>query len=456
VRAKLVKAVGETVVQALEIGFDIVVTLVTQGPAAAWDKIKEHLTNLKDMVIGGITDFVIDLVVKKAIPKLVAMFIPGAGFIAAILSIYDTVMVFVNKLAKIVQVITAFINSIVAIAAGQIGAAASKVEGILAGLLALAINFLAGFAGLGKVTDKVMGVINKVRGYIDKALDKLIGWIVMMAKKLFAKVFGKDKKDDRSDAEKKRDLDSGVREATALLHDAKASVDSVSRRLPAIKKKFKMTDLSLVVASSGATKQKVHVHGAINPDKDGPDEEKAKGMEPVTIDFPCKPTLLPKIDEFKRQLRDSQAVLSDMTIEQFISRRDTFFKRKAAAKAAGRKNPEGRDPEGTALQAAIRQKAVTALIAKLTNENEKLSFDDAKKKAEEMLQGKAAAHRLDQVAGGLGTDISDELADLQIDASIGAAWPKRAKDLEAKVKDLPDDAKKEKMKVTLTVNGQKL
>ena len=188
VRTKLVKVVGEPAVKAMEVGFDIVITLVTQGPAAAWDKIQEQLANLKDMVIGGITDFVIDMVVQKAIPKLIAMFIPGAGFISAILSIYDTVMVFVNKISKIIQVVTGFINSIVAIAAGNIGAAASRVESILAGLLSLAINFLAGFVGLGKVADKVMGVINKVRASIDKALDSLVNWIVTMAKKLFGKL----------------------------------------------------------------------------------------------------------------------------------------------------------------------------------------------------------------------------------------------------------------------------
>jgi hypothetical protein len=195
VRQKLVKVVGEPAVKAMEVGFDIVVTLVTQGPAAAWDKIKEQLANLRDMVIGGITDLVVDMVVKKAVPKIVAMFIPGAGFISAILSIYDTIMVFVNKISKIIQVVTGFIDSIVAIAAGAIGAAAKRVETTLAGLLSLAINFLAGFAGLGKVADKVMGVINKVRAPIDKALDWLINWIVTMAKKLFAKVFGKGKKD---------------------------------------------------------------------------------------------------------------------------------------------------------------------------------------------------------------------------------------------------------------------
>jgi hypothetical protein len=186
IRAKLVKATSETAVKAMEAGFDIVVTLVREGPAAAWDKIKEQLSNLKDMVIGGITDFVVDMVVKKAIPKMIAMFIPGAGFISAILSIYDTIMVFVNKISKIIQVVTGFIDSIVNIAAGNIGAAATKVETTLAGLLSLAINFLAGFAGLGKVADKLMGVFAKVRAPIDKALDWLVDWIVKMAKKLFA------------------------------------------------------------------------------------------------------------------------------------------------------------------------------------------------------------------------------------------------------------------------------
>ena len=192
VRGKLVKVVGEPAVKAMETGFDIVVTLVRDGPAAAWDKIKEQLGNLKDMVIGGITSFVVDMVATKAVPKILAMFIPGAGFISAAISIYESVMVFVQKLSKIAAVVGAFVNSIVQIAAGNIGAAAKRVESVLAGLLSLAISFLAGFAGLGKVADKLMGVINKVRAPIDKALDALIGWIVGMAKKLFAKVFGKD------------------------------------------------------------------------------------------------------------------------------------------------------------------------------------------------------------------------------------------------------------------------
>jgi len=200
IRAKLVKALGpngETIMKGLETGFDIVVALVKGGPAAAWDLIKEKLTNLKDMVIDGITSFVVDTIVQKAIPKLIAMFIPGAGFISAIVSIYDTIKVFIEKLAKIAAAVKAFVDSIVAIANGQIEGAAAKVESTLSGLLSLAISFLAGFLGLGNIASKVLAVIEKVRAAVDKALDTAIAWVVGKAKALFAKLFGK--KDDKKD-----------------------------------------------------------------------------------------------------------------------------------------------------------------------------------------------------------------------------------------------------------------
>lgn len=215
IRGKLVKVIGEPAMKVLETTFDIVVTLVRDGPAAAWDKIKEQLANLKDMAIGAITDFVVDMVVKKAIPKLISMFIPGAGFISAILSIYDTVMVFVNKISQIIEVVKGFIDSIVAIAAGQIGAAALRVEKILANLLSLAINFLAGFAGLGKVADKIMGVINKIRQPIDKAIDWLIAWIVKAAKNLLAKVTGRA---NETPEQKQARLDKGAEAAQTAVN----------------------------------------------------------------------------------------------------------------------------------------------------------------------------------------------------------------------------------------------
>ena len=184
IRQKLVTAVGEPAVRAMEIGFDLVVTLVRDGPAAAWAQMQEQLANLKQMAIDGIIDMVVNLVLTRAVPRLIAMFIPGAGFITAIMSIYGTVTTFIAQLSRIAQVITSFLDSMMAIAAGNIEAAATRVETTLAGLLTLAVNFLAGFAGLGRVADQVRGVINRIRAPIDRALDRVIAWIVTMARRL--------------------------------------------------------------------------------------------------------------------------------------------------------------------------------------------------------------------------------------------------------------------------------
>ena len=281
IRAKLVKATSENVVKALETGAEIVVALVRDGPAAAWEKIKEQLSNLKDMVIGGITDFVLDMVVKKAVPKLIAMFIPGAGFISAILTIYDTVMVFVNKIKQIVQVVTGFIDSIVAIAGGAIGAAATKVETSLAGVLSLAINFLAGFAGLGKVADKIMGVFEKVRAPFDKALDWLVNFVVTGAKNLIAKAMGKggDKADDRTPAQKEVALTDAIAEAAPLLNSKTATPISIEKQLAPIAKKHRLTTFRLVVDATKPDKQTVHLEAEINPKRVGGGVDIAAGKK---------------------------------------------------------------------------------------------------------------------------------------------------------------------------------
>jgi len=185
VRSKLIKAVGETAVKVLEGTFDVVVTLVKEGPAAAWDKIKEQLGNLRTMVIDAVMDFVKNKVIEAAITKILSSLNPAGAFVQAVIAIYNTVMFVVERLKQIAQVVAAFIDSIAAIASGAVGAAANKVEQTLAGFLTLVISFLARLAGLGKVSDIVLDVVKKIRAPIDRALDFLVGWIVKVGKALF-------------------------------------------------------------------------------------------------------------------------------------------------------------------------------------------------------------------------------------------------------------------------------
>ncbi len=183
IRTKLVRATNETTVVALETSFEIVRRLVTEGPAAAWETIVETLGNLRQMAIDAIMEFVRNRVVQAAVTRLVSMLNPAGAFIQAIIAIYNTVMFFVERIRQIAQVAAAFVDGIAAIAAGNIAPAANRVETTMAGLLTLVISFLARIAGLGRVADAVTGLIARIRAPIDRALDRVVTWIVTQARR---------------------------------------------------------------------------------------------------------------------------------------------------------------------------------------------------------------------------------------------------------------------------------
>lgn len=187
IRTKLLKIIPEPVLAALEKTASILVTLVTQGPAAAWEQIKAELTELKDQLIGQVTQMITTEVVKAAVKKIVSMLNPAGAVIQAIIATYNTVMFFVEKARQIGQVVASFIDSIAAIAAGQVEGAANRVEQTLANTLTLVIAFLAKFVGLGGIPDKLIGIVKRIREPIDRGLDKIVAWLGAMLDKLITK-----------------------------------------------------------------------------------------------------------------------------------------------------------------------------------------------------------------------------------------------------------------------------
>ncbi|MEO8601072.1 MAG: DUF4157 domain-containing protein [bacterium] len=183
-RPRLARAIGDMPLRVLEESFDVVMTLRRDGPAAAWEQIAEHLSNLREMVVGQITTFVTETIVRRAALQLVALLTPAGAVIQAIVATYNTIMFFIERLRQIAQIAATFIDSIAAIAAGVIAVAANRVEQTLGGVLTLAIRFLARFLGLGRVGDAITALIRRLRAPIDRALDKVIAWIVTTARRL--------------------------------------------------------------------------------------------------------------------------------------------------------------------------------------------------------------------------------------------------------------------------------
>ena len=190
IRAKIVKKLGpkgETIVSAIEKGVTFVKKLITEGPVALWEKMKESLGDLKKKIMTAVLAWVSKTIVAKAVMKLAMMFNPVGALIQAAIAIYNTVMFFIERWNQIKAFVSSIFNSISNIAYGKIKGAANYIENTMAKGLTLLISFLARFVGLGGIAKKIQNVIKKIRKPIDKALDKIIDWLVKKGKALFGK-----------------------------------------------------------------------------------------------------------------------------------------------------------------------------------------------------------------------------------------------------------------------------
>jgi Domain of unknown function (DUF4157) len=405
IRAKIVKALGpngEIIMKGLETAFDVVVALVKGGVSAAWELIKEKITNLKDMVIDGIQSFVIDTIVKKAIPKLIAMFIPGAGFISAIISIYDTIKVFIEKLAKMIAVVKSFVDSIVAIAAGQIEGAAKRVEGALAGVLSLAISFLAGFLGLGNISSKIMGVIEKVRAAVDKALDVAIEWIVGKARAAFAGLFGRGKNESPEEKQKRLDLGADAAVATLNKYAGKAvGILVLKPLLLVVKLRYGLTSLEPINEGGYWS-----VRAEVNPITIRKTQAKAEAEATIQYepDWP--------LDEFRSKAKAIKKAAEGSTAQQA----QTLGIDPDTGKQASTK------PQRKGGQAAFRDE-IHAYI-------DKMKSAQARKDARKLMDGLQADHQQELQMSGVDAPSNLAMVESRMNSQMGAKWRAELKELD--------------------------
>ena len=190
IRRHMVSVMTEPVVVGLEKSFTLVKTLITEGPLAAWEQLKDMATDIKDAFIQAVKEFIAQKIIEQAIQWIVGIFVPGAGIIKAIIGIYDTIVFFIKKAKDIIKMVGNFLGSVSEIAAGNIGAAAEAMEQGLARGLLLVVNFLAALLRLGGVTAKIRAALQKIRAKVDDVLLKVAKWIATKAKAIINKVVG--------------------------------------------------------------------------------------------------------------------------------------------------------------------------------------------------------------------------------------------------------------------------
>ena len=296
IRSKLVKIIPEPVLVGLEKTAGILVTLVKDGPAAAWEQIKAELSELKDQLIAQVTQMITTEVVKAAVMKLVSMLNPAGAVIQAIIATYNTITFFIQKIQQIAAVVASFIDSIAAIAAGQVTNAAKKVEQTMANTLTVIIAFLAKFVGLGNVPDKVVGIVKKIRQPIDKGLDKIVAWLGEMLKKIAGAVLQAGVPQDPNER-----LRLGMQTAVGAVNRfagkrvGRALLDPI---LVGVKTRYGFTSLEL--RQKGA---KWSVIGVVNPTLGVDTDAEVAGIVPLTPITPAERAKIASIPGGSAQLK---------------------------------------------------------------------------------------------------------------------------------------------------------
>ena len=196
IRKLAVEEVGEPLVRTLETVSEPVLLLISDGPGALWEWIKEKVSDLKQAFIEEVESWVVTSVVKAGITWLMSLLTPASAFIKACKAIYDIIMFFVERGKQILDLVSAVIESVADIAAGSIQSAATRVEDALAKTIPVAIGFLASLLGLGDIGGTIRRFITKIREPVTVAAKWVIHKMVNLARSA-GKLLGFGKKEPK-------------------------------------------------------------------------------------------------------------------------------------------------------------------------------------------------------------------------------------------------------------------
>jgi len=113
--------------------------------------------------------------------------------------------------------------------------------------------------------------------------------------------------------------------------------------------------------------------------------------------------------EFDRQLKAQEDGLNSLTVDKYLANRDRYLS-------------EGRALEGDVAQQAARDDAYLRKVDELRENG--LSTADAKKQASNWMDGQAALHNPDQIAGENPLNVGG-MGDKGVNSSLGAQWKYR-------------------------------
>ncbi|MEV6131859.1 hypothetical protein AB0M05_34600 [Streptomyces violaceusniger] len=309
IRSRIVRKVPkmEPAVAAAETAVPLVAEVRKRGVAGMWDDLKTRVGDLKKDLLDKVIAYVTPTIVVAGIMWVISLLNPASAFVRAVKLIIDIVRFIVTQARQIFEFVGAVLDAVIAIARGGSGGVPGLIEGALARSIPVLLGVLAAILGVGGIAARVKQIVQAMSKPVDRAVDWVIDKIVGLVKKLWSRIKSafdrkkpkpkrrpdrkrpgrprrrrrpdqrrkpdrrrpkrrrdpkKKRPDKRSPADKKRALDAAIRDATRLLNEESATVKSVRRGLPAIKRRHRLTRIRL----KKVAKENYRIEVAINPE----------------------------------------------------------------------------------------------------------------------------------------------------------------------------------------------
>ncbi|GLF99091.1 HNH endonuclease signature motif containing protein [Streptomyces yaizuensis] len=285
IRSRITRRVPERLVAAAETALPIIAEVRRRGVAALWDDLKARVGDLRKNLLDKVIEYVVPTIVTAGITWILSLLNPASAFVRAVKLIIDVITFVVTQGRRVIEFVNAVLDAVIAIARGGSGGVPALVERALARSIPVLLGFLASLLGIGGIAAKVKQIVQAlarpVNTAVDWVLDKIIGLIKKLGSKLAAKFTRKfTRKDKRTPEEQDKALGAALSDARGLVKPD-STVESLRKGLPPIRRRHKLSALTLVVeqggqsgqgaqGAQGATSRAVHFKASINPSQTSP------------------------------------------------------------------------------------------------------------------------------------------------------------------------------------------
>lgn len=153
-----------------------IVDVQREGLPAIWRFISDQLGNLWSTLLQMAQEWIMTRVVSAVTTRLLSLLDP-TGIMAVVnsaIALFNAIRSAIDYFRDMLEIVAGYVETLAAVAAGNIAPGAQMLEQGLANAIPIAIGFLAAQVGLGNIPEKIVEIIGRLRELVDRALDWLI------------------------------------------------------------------------------------------------------------------------------------------------------------------------------------------------------------------------------------------------------------------------------------------